>query len=216
MRYCTLAVTIGLCIGLVGVGHGDPAPKPKIVPTVWELEFKFQTPKQISLRMPGKKAPTTFWYMLYEVQNGTGADIDFVPTFALYTDHGDLIVSSGRPTVFTAIQGRHNSPLLENLSSAKILQGDDNARDSVAIWRDLPDDARGFDIFVTGLSGEKIIVNLPKPVEDEIYEDGKVKKVTKDKVTLRKTLKLTYALPGEARSRPNRTPKLVRKEWVMR
>ncbi len=219
MRYCAAAVFIGLCVGWVTVGQGDPAPTPKIVPTAWELDLTFENPKQMTLRLPGEKAPSTFWYLLFQVQNGSGSDHNFTPRFTLYTDTGEVMHSVGSPTAaFMAIQTRHNNPLLQNLPSVsgRLLQGEDNAKDGVAMWKDLPEDVRAFDLFIGGLSGEQETVQLPKPIVIEVVEDGKTKKITKDKMTLFKTLKLSYSIPGEAAGRSSNPPKLIKKSWVMR
>ncbi len=219
MKYATAVLLIGLAVAWVAVAHSEPAPRPNVVSATWELEFKYQAPKQLTLTLPGWKRPRTFWYMLFTVKNRSGADQSFVPEFDLYTDTGEVLPSVGGPSlVFIEIQKLQNNPLLRRLSSfGKLLQGADNAMDGVAIWNDIPADARGFDVFVGGLSGEEAAVKLPTPVMvEERGDDGKVRQVARDKVTLRKTLKLTYGLPGERASRAANPPKLLKKSWVMR
>ena len=220
MRYCAV-VWIGLGVLLAAVAQSDPPPKPSIVAASWQLEFDHQELQSIRLVPPGRKEPRTYWYLLYQVRNRTGADQVFVPDFVLYTDTGQLVRSGKQvPTsVFVAIQKRHNNPLLENLAdiTGRILQGADNAKDGVAVWSSFDAAARGFEVFVGGLSGERATVKLPSPVMvEERDKKGKVRRVAKSEMTLAKTLKLSYSLPGEAKARAAVGAKLIRKKWVMR
>ena len=199
----------------------SPRPQPSIVPVSWQLEFDFKDPKPIILMLPGEKRPQTFWYMLFEVSNKTPTDQIFVPSFVMYTDSGHVQPAGKKvPTsVFRAILKRHNNPLLVNMVtiSGRLLQGEDNAKEGVAIWPDFDPRSRQFDIFIGGLSGERAKVKLPAPiVVTETDDDGKVKKVTKTEIVLSKTLHLQYKLVGEAAARAENKPKLELKEWVMR
>ena len=68
-----------------------------------------------------------------------------------------------------------------------------------------------------GLSDERAVVKLPSPVMVEERDDkGKVRSVARDQLTLAKTLKLSYSLPGEAAARASIKPKLIARKWVMR
>ncbi len=83
-----------------------------------------------------------------------------------------------------------------------MLQGQDNARDGVAIFRNFDPKAASFDIFVAGLSGETTPIQLPVPIEvTEEGPDGKERKVKKTKVFLTKTLRLNYTIGTEAAQR---------------
>ncbi|MCD4700016.1 MAG: hypothetical protein K8R91_05535 [Phycisphaerae bacterium] len=220
MRYIAVIMATGLAFTLL-TAVAEPVSKPGIVPTSWELEFEYQTPQPITIQMPGWKEKQTFWYMLYTITNRSGADRIFVPGFSLYTDSGQVSRSGERipPAVFLAIKKRHNNPLLVDMAfiTGTLLQGADNAKDGVAIWSDFDHKARGFDVFVAGVSGERAKIKLPKPIVETVKDkDGKEEKVTKTEVTLSKTLYLRYALPGEAAARSAATPKFLEKQWVMR
>lgn len=219
MKYATI-IAAGL-LAVATVAWAAEPPKPNPVPSAWELNFEFQAPQPITVKLPGDNQAKTYWYMFYTVTNKAGKDQYFAPRFTLYTETGQLLQSGqGVPAgVFAAIQKRHNNVLLLDPTSiiGKILQGDDNAKDGVAIFADIDSKARNFDIFVTGLSGESVQVTLPEPVTTTITNDqGTAEQISVDKATLFKTLRLAYDLPGEASARARTAPKLVKQEWVMR
>lgn len=220
MRYFAAATGIAL-LALAPVVLSGPAPKPGVVPVSWELEFSYQTPQMFTVALPGEDKARNYWYVLYKVTNRTGKDQIFVPDFVLYTDTGQILhAGEGVPAaIFTEIQKRHNDPLLVTLAAAtgRLLQDEDNAKQSVAIWRDFDPQARGFDIFVGGLSGERAKVNLPVPVRVTV-RGGRPQKVqvTRTELILSKTMQLSYKLPGEAEARARTTPELIKKQWVMR
>jgi hypothetical protein len=221
MRYCVAILAVGLAVAFVSVAPSAPPPQPEAVPASWELDFESQTPQMISLKMPGEAGPRTFWYVLYTVANSTEKAQIFVPDFLLYTDTGQIArAGKGVPAaVFEAIQKRHNNPLLVDIAAVtgRILPGEDNTKDSVAVWSDFDPKARGFDIFVAGLSGEEVSVALPAPVKVTVRKDGGEKvQVTRTEIVLAKTLRLAYKLPGEAAARGRTKPRLLEKQWVMR
>ena len=72
--------------------------------------------------------------------------------------------------------------------TGKLLQGEDNAKSGVAIWRDFDAKAGAFDLLLGGLSGETAEIQLPKPIEVvETDTDGKETVVLKSKAILSKT-----------------------------
>lgn len=220
MRYIAAIMVVGLAFTLL-TATAEPVVKPGMIPTSWELQFEYRTPQPITIQMPSWKEKRTFWYMLYTITNRSGADRIFVPGFSLYTDSGQLSRAGEMipPSVFLAIKKRHNNPLLVDMASitGTLLQGADNAKDGVAIWSDFDHKARAFDVFVAGMSGERTKIKLPKPVVEIVTDkNGKEKKIIKTEVVLSKTLYLRYALPGEADARSAATPKLLKKQWVMR
>lgn len=219
-RIVTAAFLGVLSIALV-VGEAQTAPKPSPVPVQWELDIDVRKPQPIKVLLPGEARPKLFWYMTYTVSNHTGAEQVFVPEFVLYTDNGQILrAGQGVPmAVFDAVRKGVNDPHLRDTVgvAGKLLQGDDNAKTGVAVWPDFDPQAGGFDVFIGGLSGETAEVKLPEPIEVEQRDiKGNVKKVTKDKLILSKTLDLKYGIPGEAADRIHVTPTLTGKDWVMR
>jgi hypothetical protein len=145
----------------------------------------------------------------------------FVPNFVLYTDSGQILHGAEgiSPSVFEAIQARHHNPLLENVTSMTgvLHQGEDNAKDGVAIFQDIDPNARAFDLFVGGLSGEGVTVKLPVKVEvTEADIEGNVAKVVKDTIVLHKTLRLHYRLPDDPSRRTGSPAVADGSDYVMR
>lgn len=198
------------------------APRPSEIPVDWQLEFDALTvPRPIRFKPPGADSEQTYWYVLFEVANTTEEDHEYVPDFVLYTDTGQILrAQSGVPTgVFKEIKRIYNDPMLLTMTeiTGKLLQGRDNAKRGVAIFRDIAPAAGSFNIFVGGLSGETEKVVLPLPIEvQEITVEGKTRTVKKRQVTLTRTLTLQYQLPGEAAARFLTRPRLIRRYWVMR
>jgi len=218
MRYRAVLFVLGLAAAFAGLAAAKEAfPTPSVIATTWELEFELQTPQSMTIRLPGEDKARTYWYMLYTVTNRTGADRVFVPSFTMYTETGQILrAGMGVPSaLFQEVQKRHNNPLLIDMAAitGRLLQGEDNAKDGVAIWPDFDPAARRFDIFIGGLSGERVSLDLPVPVKGV---DAKGKTISKTKVVLTKTMQLTYFLPGEAAARVRTAPRLTGKQWVMR
>ncbi len=210
------------CFALPNLPAGT-APAPDAAAHRWELEFTNETPTPIMVQLPGTDKAQLFWYMRFTVTNRTGEDQIFSPKVALYTNTGELIQANagaaGDPAVFAAIKKIHNNPLLVDLTdcTGKLLQGQDNAKDSVVIFPNFDPKASRFDIFVGGLSGETAVIKLPKPIKVmRMDPDGKDVEVETDKLTLTKTIDLKYTLGTEFKKRLSAEVRLASKEWVMR
>ncbi len=204
----------------------EPSPRP----VSWELEFRFLDPKRIEVRVPGTERTETYWYVVYTVSNNTGASLRFFPVFQIVTE--DLQVHDTdmgiSPLVFDAIRERHkvtHKYLVEpSRAVGTLLTGEDNARESVAIWRDIDLSINSFTLYVSGLSGE--LRTIPNPsYRPDVPETATVKgpdgrereKVVNPKVfTLRKTLEVRYNLPGSPRARPVTEPERSEVRWILR
>ncbi|MBN2210551.1 MAG: hypothetical protein JW709_04070 [Sedimentisphaerales bacterium] len=202
-----LVLTAGLCVWA--------APKPSLVPEpgLWQLDIQLHgQPQQINVVLPGDTEPTRFWYLLYTITNNTGEDVNFYPRADLFTD--TLLTYTGgaksRRQVFEAIRQRHATaiPLLEMESqvTGPILQGEDNARDTVAIFEEFDPQATKVQIFISGLSNETVQVKNPMGAQ------GK----ESDTVLLRKTLALDYQVPGDEYNPANRVLLYRGRNWIMR
>ncbi|MFP4054999.1 MAG: hypothetical protein ACLFV7_14155 [Phycisphaerae bacterium] len=192
------------------------APKPAEAPTSWELDFTYQKPTPIMVRVPGEDTTRRFWFLRYKVVNRTGEDVGFTPEFVLYTDTGELL-KAGRnvpSVVFDKIKKVYNDPLLRTQTGmiGKLLQGADNAKRGVAIFPDFDPNAGYFDLMISGLSGESTIVDLPVPIKATIGGQ----EVMKKQILLSKTLRLRYDVSGSAGNRTADSIKLDSKKWVMR
>ena len=102
--------------------------------------------------------------------------------------------------------------------TGKLLQGSDNAKSGVAIWKDFDPAAGMFDVFIGSLSGETAEVVLPVPIHVEEVDvmTGEIIETVKDRAILTKTLRLSCSIPGEASARLRSQTTLVKRDWVMR
>lgn len=217
-----IAVVILMAVTGTMIGLAIAGPRPAEAPIAWELDIHiYDVARPILVTLPGDDEPTVFWYLRYMVTNDTGQDREFTPVIDLATNTGQVlrIGTDTPPLVYEQIKGLYHQPLLNDLPAmaGQLLQGEDNAKDGVAIWPDFDHEAGQIDIFISGLSGETTVVQLPNPIDQVTIDvDGNevIEQVTE--VVLRKTLELTFALPGEAASRLFTPARLVSREWVMR
>ena len=197
------AVVAGVAMFAWTVVWGYPRPHPS--PRGWQLEFQYGPMKQIRLVLPGQSRPKTFWYLPYTVTNNTGRDVSFYPRSYVFTDTGQLIESMQKVDalaypVVAKLLGRE---LLEEelFVRGKLLQGEENARESVIIWRDFDPKAVGFKVFISGLSNETAWVTDP---------------MTAKRIALVKTLQLSYGMGGDRDISAELTAQPRDKEWIMR
>ncbi len=215
-------LTVAVAAALAGLATAGNFPEPSAVPIAWELEFQaLDVIKPIRVTLPGDNHPTTFWYLRYRITNNTGQDRQFIPSFDLCTNTGHLFTdrTTVPKVVFGAIKKLHNQPILQDVAgmTGKLLQGDDNAKEGVAIWPDFDHEAGFVEVYVGHLSGEEQVIKLPAPVEmTYIGADGKTTTRVSDEIVLYKQTQLTYAVPGEAAGRFITPAQLVKKRWVMR
>jgi len=222
----TLTVAAFLfCVGgsrVIAANVGD-YPEPSPYPVSWDLKFEHGTPKRIIVSVPGQ-APQAYWYMTYRVINDTGQEQLFLPLFEMLTSDGKIHPSDRgiSPRVFDAIKDREGNRFLERRTKVEgtLRQGEAQAKDSVAIWKQPMDQMGQFTIFVSGLSGEANTYKMEngKLVKlDPARMTEETKDVPKEQlITLRKTLKLDYAILGDERVTPNPEPQAKGKSWVLR
>jgi len=195
-------LSVAILIALA-VNFAQAYPEPRIVTDSWQLEFDYDMPRVINVVTEAGQPARTFWYMPYTVTNDTGADQMFIPDIRVLTNAGDII-QAGRnvpPIVFEAIKAEQRNVLLVSPIEVigRLLQGEDNAKDTVAIWAAPEHDIDAATMLIKGLSGETTVVRHPETGED---------------IVLRKTLKLDFATPGG--NNPAARPiKLVDTDWVM-
>lgn len=215
------------------VGTG-PEPAPATIS--WELKFDYLAPRRI------ESGGHVYWYMVYTVTNVSDRTQRFFPQFQLVTDGLRVLDTDvGIPAAaFNQIFERHKKtlPYLVHPTKAigELRTGEDNARESVAIWRADDVKVNNFTIYVAGLSGETRIVPNPaarpsKPVEGGAESADKTAAVrapeagsaasgpagsTPKYFTLRKTLELRYTLPGSPDALASAEPELRSARWVMR
>ncbi|MFH1747838.1 MAG: hypothetical protein ABIG44_12455 [Planctomycetota bacterium] len=207
---------------LVGTG---PEPAPTRVS--WEFGLKYDDPQRIEVLLPGNDRSEVYWYMVYTVTNPDSRSQLFFPTFQIVTEDLQVIDTDVgiSPLVFEAIRERHRKThkylVHPTPGIGELLSGDDNARECVAIWRQMDLNINSFKVYVSGLSGETLFIPNPvydpdKPETVQRGPDGKERVVNPKHFTLRKTLEIKYQLPGSEASRSLAAPERDETRWIMR
>lgn len=203
---------------LLWAGHALAFPEPSPYPIAWQLDFKHAVPHRVVLTPPGSDIPQAFWYVTFSVTNNTDTDQDFLPEFTLLTEDGQPFRSDKNvpAAVFDKVKNVEGNRLLEPLFkvTGKLRIGAAQARDSVAIWPE-PNPRMGtFNIFVSGLSGEKVTL---KKVNGDLVPLARHEAPPADdaRVVLVKTLQLEYQVPGDERA-INPVAALKSETWIMR
>ncbi|MDX1681649.1 MAG: hypothetical protein R3336_00885 [Phycisphaeraceae bacterium] len=179
-------------------------PEPSIVPRSWSLEFEYQHPQLIAVEDLNGRTQW-FWYIAYKVVNETDREQLFIPEFHIATDEGDLITANEDipTTVFKAIRKREGNKLMESPVQAigQLLIGEDHAKESAIIWPVFDHDVDVVDVFIAGLNGEAQRYTPPGAEEP---------------IIVRKTLMLTYKLPGNPNRIQDMDAKFHDEDWIMR
>ena len=215
----TTLLTIVCCVAAAGLGNGAGLTNAKDSSSAssWRLDVKFHDPRRITLQLPGQASPTTYWYVVYEVTNNAGRDVQFYPSFRLVADTLQVVESGDgiSPTVYDMVIARHRleHPFLAPPArvSGPLLQGEANARASLAIFRDFDRKADRFTIYAGGFSGQ-----IDRVTNPAFQADREESQDNPRFFILRKTLAVHYDLPGDAETRDRATPVRRTREWVMR
>lgn len=207
LREAGLAAVLTLAIGISLVQHAHAAPEPRPVATAWEFAFDEGPLRLAWVETPEGARP--YVYLTYRVTNFWGNDLLFAPDMTLVTSNNEVLVA-GRGVslaVTEEIMGRLRNPLLESqnsLGGTTVLEGPEHAREGIAIWPATSLNVDEITIFFAGLSGE--------------YESYIIGRDTNDprRYSLRKTMMLRYATPGDFSRQGSRPFELVEERWVMR
>lgn len=214
MKWLTLTIGIGVVCALY-VPRVTAAPKAEVIAETWELDFEFHDPQRIVVRESGGES--IYWYVLFRVVNNTGRDVAFYPSFRLVSDTLEVVQGGAgiSPSVYDAIIARHRGeyPFLATPAevTGPLLRGSDNGRSSIAVFRQFDPSANEFTVYVAGLSGD--MARVPNPRFDGDREESLENPRF---FVLRRTLALTYRLPGDPGTRRYAAPQRIGREWVMR
>jgi hypothetical protein len=218
-----LCAAAGFFAALAAIAPAPTAaafPKPSVYPVAWQLKFDHPMPKRIVVK-GADNVPVAYWYLTFTVVNNSDQEQRFLPVFEMLTDDGTVIRSDKDvpAAVFDAIKAREKKRSLQRIEqvTGRILIGEDQARDGVAIWKEPSPRMGTFHIFVSGLSGEVAYMKDGEEVDQRKLEWFKISDEERKKYkVLRKTLDLTYQIPGDE-IRPEEDPILLKSEqWVMR
>ncbi len=206
-RYGSLAAGLLLLGSVAGAVAAPSRPWPTVplISRSWHINFTASKPHRVFVRNPQGKVPVqAFWFLRYTVTNPMARDLYFNPRFALIAGNGKIIapVAAVTPALLETIRTVTGDPFIVNpaLVVGKLLQGAENARDSVAVFAGVPPGTGTIRLFVTGLSGT--IATQVDPL-------------THKPVVLHKTLMLRYWIPGRAVGIRPRV-RLLSRKWVMR
>lgn len=201
-----LALIVPVAALVVAAPLSAKVPEPSLYPISWELDFKHAAPKRIVVDT------TAYWYMSYTVTNNTGQEQNWRPDFQMMTDEGKVIKSDHGISVevFDKIKATEGSRFLEPAVkvAGPLRQGEDQAKDGVAIWKETTPRMGTFKIFIGGLSGEKVAFT---------DDDGKqLKDADGLPEFLRKTLELDYQIYGDEFYPDRHEVHELGHKWVMR
>lgn len=219
MKWLLALALVSSLITTMAIAQTD---KPAASSESWEFDFDLNPIQAIQIKLPGQDESQVYWFIRYTVVNRSGADQIFVPEFMLYTDQGQMIPAGKGvpPTVYTKVKELFSDPMLQDQTAitGKLLQGEDNGKSGVAIFRAFDESAGDVHVFVGGLSGQTSVLKLPEPITvTELDAKGNKTQVTKDKVILSRTLDLHYKFTGDPNNKPHSERlRLVGKEWIMR
>ncbi len=200
-----ILLSAGALLGAGAATHSALAsPEPSLVYGGWEFTFTAEAPRAIRVTNADGKA-SWYWYVTYKVVNNTGGERMFVPEFVVSTDEGDIIPGGKDvpPSVYEAVRADTGNKLVVSPSRALglMLQGEDNARESVVVWKAFDHDVTDVNLFIQGLSGETQTVKNPETGAD---------------VNLHKAMMISYLFPGTNVNPGVQQVKVLRKKWVMR
>lgn len=202
---------------LVAAVPASAGPRARRSSPSWQLDVRFQDPQRLAIRLPGRTTTTTYWYVVYEVTNRTGRDVQFLPSVNLVTDTLQVVEGGAmiHPRVYDAIIALHKKdfPFLAPPTrvTGKLLQGEENARATVAVFRNFDPQASSFTIYASGFSSE--IERSPNPAFDAKLAASPSNPRF---FLLRRTLGIVYDLPGDPTTRHLAKPIRRTRMWVMR
>lgn len=146
-----------------------------------------------------------YWYMTYDVVNNTGKEVRFAPRIDLVVDDGRILaqgegVSSG---VVRQLKKYLKNELLEDQFEilGEVLPGKEHAKTGLVVFRADDLEPTELTVMVQGLSRETEKRAHPKSGEQ---------------VTLRKTVRIDYLVPGDPKPRGSTTYPIVNREWIFR
>lgn len=192
----------------------------------WTFDLRFDHPQPLVVTTPSGEREV-YWYVVYTVTNRAEEEKNYIPAFTLFSNTAAVRRAGIFPTVFAAVKKNRKIRFLENAVKmhGMVLPGDDNARTGVAIFAPLDRETDRFTIFCAGLSGE-YVQRCPKCGSPRIRRSESEPHLkclacgctpADDKVIdLRKTLAITYKLPGDKWWLNLDQPIFVSKTWTWR
>lgn len=198
----THGITLGLTHGLAhGLAHGLPHGLPQGSTRVGSLEL---SPSELRL-YKDEESGKHYWYFTYDVVNASSKEVRFAPRIDLVVDDGRILAQGeGVPSgVVRQLKKFLGNELLEDQFEilGEVLPGKEHAKSGLVVFRAEDLEPTELSVMVQGLSRDTERKPNPK---------------TGDMVTLRKTARIDYLVPGNPKPRGNQTYPIVGREWIFR
>jgi hypothetical protein len=146
-----------------------------------------------------------YWYMTYDVVNNTEKEVRFAPRIDLVVDDGRILAQGeGVPSgAVRQLKKYLKNELLEDQFEilGEVLPGKEHAKTGLVVFRADDLEPTELTVMVQGLSRETEKRAHPK---------------TGEPVTLRKTVRIDYLVPGDPKPRGSTTYPIVNREWIFR
>lgn len=204
-------------------------PAPDAVTHAWQFDFDHSKPNTIAIE-EADGSVTWYWYMTYKVTNYDYDELFFDPRFVIKNNQGEIVTANlGLDArVFNRVRTLVQNPLLVSPLEVpgRVLQGEDYARQSVAIWKASEKDIDAFRVFVGGIFGESKVVTDPStgepimvpvidPISGEPKKDRDGEPMTQP-LRVHRTKMLSYNTPGTTISLEDPSIQLDEEKDVMR
>ncbi len=204
----TLRLLLLALVGALALGAGQRPPEPDPLPQRWELDLIVGPLRVITLDVEGE-GRQPFFYMTYRVTNNSGEDLQLAPIFEIGNENGNVVrAGTDVPrSVRQALLRLLDNPLLEDQIQiiGPILQGRENAKDGLVIWRAPSLTTDELAVYAAGFSGETQQVEFTDP------DTGQAQTIT-----FRKTYMVRYTTPGTLVGQGSRPLEVVSERWIMR
>jgi hypothetical protein len=189
MRIATLAVIAAVAAVAAGARiETDFVPADQIQGEPWTFEFDFRLPQRIIV--PDETGvDKAYWAIVYTVTNTGRTGREFVPQAIMFTDSGKAAYDGVYPDVVEQVRKKYRLSELKNSIQmmGELRAGEDEAQIGVFVFPEQDLKMDRFKVFVTGLSGEFIVRQMPPAAQGGEPRD----------IVLRKTLQLEFAFPGD-------------------
>ncbi|MSR41740.1 MAG: hypothetical protein EXS10_07545 [Phycisphaerales bacterium] len=147
----------------------------------------------------------SYAYITFDLENDTGSDRRFAPRFELLTDDGVVLQAGSEvPSKVTrAIKTALGDPLMEDQFQVlgTVLEGKENARRGLIVWRMTETEPTEITVFITGLS--RVSDKNPHPTSG-------------DPLVRRRTMRVCYLIPGDAVAHTTVSYEPRKTDWIMR
>ena len=209
MRIASLAILAILAAGAVAMAaiQTEDVPYAEIKGEHWDLDFQARLPQRIVVA-DKDGTEKAYWYVLYVVTNKSGEVRDFVPQAVMLTNTGKIARDGLYPAVLAKVKEAYRVPQIKTSVEmmGPLKAGEDEAREGIFIFPEADVKTDSFTIFVTGLSGEFVIREVPAAGGNGATEQQ----------VFRKTMQMEYDFPGDTVNLAEDKVYLVGQNWIWR